>query len=199
MSRRRHALAVVALAALLVTAGCGQLAGGETRPASESAVTPAPVPTVTTAEPDGPNAEYEYWGSITAASDERNRTRLYSLEPNCERPPGLVVHIQVSALRVDDPETHEGINTTWRFAAPSNRDSFPSYEAFVDLLTEQYRPLLDADSVTYGPVERDGGTARRPVTVRTSNGTVRTYEWLVERQTTPPYDGCWMTTGVVET
>ncbi|WP_324758358.1 DUF4864 domain-containing protein [Haloarcula sp. GH36] len=198
MSRSRYGLALVIL---LVTAGCSQFVGSETRPPSESAVTPAPVPTMTTAgEPNGPSPQYEYWGSITATRDEPNRTRLYSLEPNCDRPPGLVIHIQVSALRADDPETHAGINTTWRFAAPSNRGSFPSYESFVDVVTDEYRPLLDAESVTYDPIERDSrpGTARRNVTVRTSNGTVRTYRWIVEKQTTPPYEGCWMTTGVVE-
>ncbi|MFC7077646.1 DUF4864 domain-containing protein [Haloarcula halophila] len=201
MSRSRHGLAVVPLVILLVTAGCSQFVGSETRPASESAVTPAPVPTMTAAEPNGPSPQYEYWGSITATSDERDRTRLYSLEPNCDRPPGLVIHIQVSALRTDDPDTHEGINTTWRFAAPSNRGSFQSYESFIDVLTEEYRPLLDAESVTYGPIERDSarGTARRNVTVRTSNGTVQRYRWIVEKQTTVPYEGCWMTTGVVET
>ena len=202
MSRRRHGLVAAALAVLLTTAGCGQFAGGQTRAGPESAVTPAPVPTQTTeAAPNGPNAEYEYWGSVTESGSELNRTWLHSLEPTCERPPGLIVHIQVSALRTDDPETHAGINTTWQFSAPSNRATFRSYEAFVHTVTDQYRPLLDAESVTYAPIEidRDRGVARREVTVRTPNGTVRTYQWLVERQTADPYDGCWMTTGVVET
>ncbi|MFC6973712.1 DUF4864 domain-containing protein [Halomicroarcula sp. GCM10025709] len=201
MSRSRHGLAVVGLALLLTTAGCGAFAGGDTRAAPESAVTPAPVPTPTAAAPNGPSAAYEYWGSVTATGSELNRTWLRSLEPTCERPPGLVVHIQVSALRTDDPETHAGIETAWRFAAPSNRASFASYESFVSVLTDEYRPLLDAESVTYDSIDIDRarGAARRNVTVYTPNGTAQSYTWIVERQTTAPHEGCWMTTGVVET
>lgn len=201
MSRRRHGLAVVALVVLGAVAGCGQFAAGETGPSAASSVTPAPVPTTTTAEPAAASAEYEYWGSVTETGGELNRTWLRSLEPTCERPPGLIVYIQVSALRTDDPETHAGINTTWQFSAPSNRASFRSYDAFVDTVTGAYRPLLEAESVRYGPTEIDRrrGAAHRNVTVRTADGTTESYTWVVERQTAEPYDGCWMTTGVVET
>ncbi|QIO22875.1 DUF4864 domain-containing protein [Haloarcula sp. JP-L23] len=201
---------LVACVALVALAGCGTFfgAGGSDSGGGEP-VTPAPVPDGAmpspTPDPNGRSladstGRRDYWGGITAPDNRTGsaQPRYLSLRPTCERPPGLVVHIQVNALRNNDPVTNEGINTTWRFAAPSNRRAVGSYEAFVDVLTTQYRPLLNASTVTYGPLERDGGWAHQRVTVSTGE-TSATYLWhlkLQTVQTTEPYGGCWMTTGV---
>jgi len=187
-------LTVVALAVLVSLAGCsGFLGGGE---ATESAtVTPAAVPTD---EPDAAGTTGEYWGNVSVDANRSAVTqpRVLELRPNCERPPGLVVHIQVLALQNNDPATNEGINTTWQFASPSNRDLTGPYANFVQTLQRGFEPLLNATGVRYGPLDRDGDTASQPVTVVNGNGTTTSYRWTVEKQTEAPYEGCWMTAGV---
>ncbi|MBV0902595.1 DUF4864 domain-containing protein [Haloarcula salina] len=195
-------LGVVCAVALL--AGCGALFGGG-QTAAETTVTPAAVPTDET--PDGAGeaaglqgAEREYWGNVTAANASAvTQPRVLDLRPTCRRPPGLVVHVQVLALRNNDPATNEGINTTWRFAAPSNRAVAGSYDNFVGTIRRGFRPLLNATAVRYGPLDRDGDTATQPVTVYDANGTATAYTWYLERQDGARYDGCWMTTGVSAT
>jgi len=107
----------------------------------------------------------------------------------------LVVTIQVGALQHNDPATNEGINATWRFAASSNRQAIGSYEQFVNIISSQYEPLLNAETVTYGPLE-GGDIVRQRVTVTTTDSETQSYVWYLEQQTGGRYDGCWMTTGV---
>lgn len=176
--------AVVAVIALVVLAGCSGLIDREdSGTASSETLTPVPVP------------EDE---STLHGVDARSTTpsRYQGLRPTCERPPGLVVAIQLGALRTNDPQTNDGINTTWRFAAPSNRAAIGSYERFVNIITEQYRPLLDAETMTLGRIDRSNTTARQPVTVTTVTDETRSYVWYLKRQTGGRYEGCWMTTGV---
>ncbi|WP_424001089.1 DUF4864 domain-containing protein [Haloarcula salina] len=199
-----RAAPLVALAALVLLAGCGALFGGG-QTAAEPTVTPASVPTDET--PDGAakgaalqGGEREYWGNVTAANASTvTQPRVLDLRPNCRRPPGLVVSIQVLALRNNEPTTNEGINTTWHFAAPSNRAVAGSYDNFVETIRRGFRPLLNATAVRYGPLDREGDTATQPVTVFDATGTATAYTWYLERQTGTRYEGCWMTTGVAAT
>ncbi|MFY4812650.1 DUF4864 domain-containing protein [Haloarcula argentinensis] len=189
-------LVLVALAVLVSLAGCGAFFGtGETGP--EPTITPAAVPTD---EPQVGEAtdEGSYWGNVSVDANRSAVTqpRALELRPNCERPPGLVVHIQVLALQNNDPATNEGINTTWQFASPSNRDLTGPYSNFVRTIQSGFEPLLNATGVRYGPLDRDGNTASQPVTVVNGNGTTTSYRWTVEKQTEAPYEGCWMTAGV---
>jgi len=132
-------------------------------------------------------------GSTTGPSE-----RWASIRPTCTRPPGLVVHVQVDALANNDPETNAGIRTTWAFAAPENREYTGPYGNFERMISSFYRPLLEAETITYRPVNRTDGRAQRDVTVTTANGTTATYEWSLARQSGGEYDGCWMTVGVRE-
>ncbi|GGM39874.1 hypothetical protein GCM10009006_21250 [Haloarcula argentinensis] len=142
--------------------------------------------------------EGSYWGNVSVDANRSAVTqpRVLELRPNCERPPGLVVHIQVLALQNNDPKTNEGINTTWQFASPSNRELTGPYSNFVRTIQSGFKPLLNATGVRYGPLDRDGDTASQPVTVVNGNGTTTSYRWTVEKQTEAPYEGCWMTAGV---
>jgi predicted small lipoprotein YifL len=185
MSRRVRSLLLAA--SLVALAGCGTT----TPPATETPLTPVAVPTDppaaatdrSTAGPPTPNASVA-------------QPRYLRLRPTCERPPGLVVAIQVGALR-NDPPNHEGINTTWQFAAPGTQRTIGSLDRFVDVVEGGYRPLLEAETVTYGPLDRGDGTASRRVTVRSGNRTT-TYRWELELRTGGPHEGCWLTTAVTE-
>lgn len=191
MPSARPTLCLV-LAIVLALSGCSGLFGTEETDVDRETSTAVPVPT-TTPEAGALN------GTPTGV---RNTTgveqpRYLSLSPTCERPPGLVIHIQVEALRNNNPATDRGIATVWRFAAPSNKAVTGPYEAFARTIRTRYRPLLTADSVRYGPIAREGDRVRRNVTVATGNSTTN-YEWILTRQSAPPYEGCWMTSGVTQ-
>lgn len=189
---RRPRIALLALT-VVVLAGCG--ADPSFSP-TETPFTPVSVPT------DSPTAAS---GERTAAAPTPtpipNATvtepRYLSLRPTCERPPGLVVAVQVGALRNNPPATDEGIDTTWQFAAPENRRAIGSFSRFVDVIERGYEPLLDAETVTYGPLAREDGTASLRVAVESGNRTTA-YRWALQRQTTGPREGCWLTVGVRE-
>ena len=161
-------------------------------------MTPADVPTEAPQAVDSAGAGREYWGNVSVDANRSvvTQPRVLELRPNCERPPALVVHIQVLALRNNDPATNEGINTTWQFASPSNRDLTGPYANFVRTIQSGFEPLLNATGVRYGPLDRDGDTASQPVTVVDAHGTTTSYRWTVEKQEEPPFEGCWMTAGV---
>ena len=191
-------LVLVALAVLVSLAGCGAFFGGGDSAGSEATITPADVPTEDPQAVEPAAAGREYWGNVSVDANRSAVTqpRVLELRPNCERPPGLVVHIQVLALQNNDPATNEGINTTWQFASPSNRDLTGPYSNFVRTIESGFEPVLNATGVRYGPLDRDGDTASQPVTVVNGNGTTSSYRWTVRKQDEAPYEGCWMTAGV---
>lgn len=192
MSPRRLGRGLVALAALIIIAGCAGLLGADDRRVTET-VTPAPVPEATA------DAVSTATTTQAPASAGNNTAVGYaSLEPTCARPPGLVIHIQVDALASNNPETNDGIGTVWRFAAPSNKQYTGPYSNFERLIRARYSALLAAETISYDPLERDDRSARRRVTVTTPNGTSSTYSWQVEKQSTGQFKGCWMTTAVRE-
>jgi hypothetical protein len=65
------------------------------------------------------------------------------------------------------------------------------------VIEQGYEPLLEAETVTYGPLAREDGSASRRVTVRSGNRTTA-YRWELERRSTGPRTGCWLTTAVTE-
>lgn len=191
----RRALAAVLVAGLCLSAGCATLLGSGARtpydvPSTSGEASRSPV-AETTASPDDP---VEGTGTDVATGNASG-SRYFGLRPNCERPPSLVVAIQLGALANDGPE-HRGIRTTYAFAAPSNRRAVGPLPAFVELLENGYQPLLDAERVAYGPFEGSNTTLSTNVTVTGPNGTGTSYRWTLERQTRGKYEGCWMTVGV---
>lgn len=219
MGLSRTITVTLGLVAVVVLSGCAGFLAGESSTGPDRTVTPVsvpeddsramsdPAPETATPQSHGPNGRAlaaasvrNQWVGITA---ETNRSaaaqpRYFSLRPNCERPPTQVVQIQVGALQTNDPATDAGIRTAWTFAAPSNQAFFGSYQAFAETITTQYRPLLDAETVAYEPLERDGDVATQRVSVRSSSGEVTSYDWRLTNQSSGPNQGCWMTASVGE-
>lgn len=113
MRSSRGFLAAALLVGLALLAGRGVLFGTDAASKSTETVTPAPVseptPTATpTPEDSGMDDSSRRGTNQSAAVQERYR----SLRPTCDRPPGLVIHIQVAALQNNDRATNAGINTT---------------------------------------------------------------------------------------
>lgn len=135
-------------------------------------------------------------------------SRYVGLGPTCERPPGVVVAIQVGALKHDDPATNAGIRTAWRFAAPSFRRATGSVEAFVGIMTrEPYARLVNHDRGVLGPVERTGSEIGRDEDVEEVSRTVvafdragdpSAFEFTLVEQEGGERDGCWMTVSITD-
>ncbi|MFB6149225.1 MAG: DUF4864 domain-containing protein [Halobacteriales archaeon] len=124
-------------------------------------------------------------------------SRYTGLQPTCERPPRLVVAIQVGALRNNNATTNDGIATTWRFASPRNREVTGPLANFIEIVkSPTYAPLLNHTRVTYGPMTISDSVATQPLAVTDQNGTQHGYEWILVRQDSGQFDGCWMTDGV---
>lgn len=185
----RKALAAVCLLGAVALAGCGGFLPAREPPET---VTPAPVPQDGT--PVGIPAQVE---SDWVVADGPS-ARYVRMRPNCLRPPGLVIHIQVAALASDEP-VYDRINTTWQFSsARTSPDGSGPPASFIRSLQSAYQPLFETRAVSYGALQTGtaGRIAYRSVTVRTASGTTA-YNWTVSKQSGGPYDGCWMTDTVL--
>ena len=112
--------------------------------------------------------------------------------------PGRVVDVQVEALATnDDPFENAGIGTAYNFASPANRRATGPFDRFVRMVRgPRYGPMVDHDEATAGPVERDGATAERRVTITGPDGETATYRFGLSVADGGPLDGCWLTDSV---
>lgn len=131
-------------------------------------------------------------------------SRYASLRPNCERPAGLVIKLQLDALARNEKLGNDaGIRIAYRFASPANKRVTGPEESFVRLIRQQYAVMLRYDSVQYGPLrpEESAGNGSRTLTQRVTltdgNGTESAFLWSVTKQEDGRHDGCWMTSSVV--
>jgi hypothetical protein len=113
--------------------------------------------------------------------------------------PAEVVDIQVDALATnDDPFENAGIGTAYNFASPGNRRATGPFDRFVRMVTgPQYTPMVDHVEATPGPVERDGRTAERRVTLTGPDGRTVTYVFGLSEQSSGRFEGCWLTDRVL--
>lgn len=99
------------------------------------------------------------------------------------------------ADRADDPGGV--LRTMFAFAAPEFRRRHGDFEGMAAALTNPiHRPLVEAETVERGPIDVDDDRAVQKVLARPADGEVRTYEFVLERQTAGEYEGCWMTAAI---
>ena len=122
-----------------------------------------------------------------------------SIQPHPDLSPADVVRIQVAALGKNDaPHIDAGIETAFRFASPRNKRSTGPLARFrLIARSPTYRPLLDHVRADYGDVRKHGEEAAVPVIVTTPAGRRVGYTFFVSKQTRQPFQGCWMTAGVI--
>jgi hypothetical protein len=134
--------------------------------------------------------------SFNASTANVTEPGYLTLRPTCERPPSLVVAIQLGALRNNDA-TDSGIRTVFAFASPRNRRFTGPFDGFREIVTSPtYAPLVNHSRVDYGPIDVRGEVAGQRITVYDGNGTATTYDFTLRLQTGGRYDGCWMNEGV---
>ena len=143
-----------------------------------------------------------------AAAGDYSHTPKDMLESHSARPldappvpgPSLsaaeVVRIQMEALRQNDSKDN-GIQTTFRFASPSNKRVTGPYSRFAKMIkAAPYRAMLNAKQVEFGEILSDETEAFQAVRVSGSNGEEITYVFVLRRQSDTPFAGCWMTEAV---
>ena len=120
-------------------------------------------------------------------------------KPNKNLAPAQVVKIQMEALQHNDaPHPNAGIETTFAFASPENKQATGPLEHFITIVkAPAYLPMLNCKSVTYDPIMVDGETAKQRVHIVAADGTSITYLFMLSRQTDGPFAGCWMNDGCV--
>jgi hypothetical protein len=121
---------------------------------------------------------------------------VFSREPGPDLSAEEVVRIQVEALQQNN-EADQGIEATFRFASPSNKQATGPLARFKRMLKERaYRPMLNHKLAEYAPMEISESTASQRVTIIQRNGQATVYLFMLSKQEGPPCPGCWMTDSV---
>lgn len=117
--------------------------------------------------------------------------------PSPELSPVDVVRIQVEALKNNDP-TDSGIEITFRFASPANKQVTGPLSRFKQLVKNPtYRPMLNHKLAEFGTIHISGDTATQRVTIIERNGQATVYLFTLSQQDLPNCQGCWMTDSVM--
>ncbi len=120
------------------------------------------------------------------------------LQPSPAYQPEEVVGIQMRALANNDkPFSNAGIEITFRFASPKNKQSTGPIERFTGLFSHPaYRSMLNHSKLEIGEAEIRDNQARVPVKIETNDGKSLIYLFELSQQSAAPYLNCWMTDGV---
>ncbi len=113
--------------------------------------------------------------------------------------PDAVIGIMLNALQHnDDPAPDHGIALTFAFTSPENRDVTGPIARFRALVkSSAYRPIIGHAKADRGPVLVVAQHARERVAITGAHGERVTYLFLLSRQETGAYKGCWMADGVL--
>jgi hypothetical protein len=135
-----------------------------------------------------------FWTTVLALAFSGIAAGLAQVSPELTPVPGLspeqVVQFQVSALQHnDDFRADAGIERTFRFASPSNKNVTGPLEHFVSILkSPAYLPMINnlGSSVTGSRIEGDR-----------AKGPAITYLFVLTRQHVGDFENCWLTDAVV--
>ena len=125
--------------------------------------------------------------------------RYPEVSPDPVYTPGEVVGIQMRALGHNDrPYENAGIELTFRFASPQNRQFTGPLERFTRLFENVvYKPMLNHVELEMGEGVIDNGNAQIPVVITDADGMRAGYLFTLTRQSSEICNDCWMTDTVV--
>lgn len=119
--------------------------------------------------------------------------------PRPDLTPGDVVRTQMEALAENDlPYKDAGIETAYRFMAPSTRQLIGSIRHFLDVVNNPiYRCCIRHQRVRYSEVRVRNRRALRALILESrATGAEVGFVFALERQQAPPHRHCWLTTSV---
>lgn len=113
--------------------------------------------------------------------------------------PDAVVGIMLHALQHnDEPVIDHGIAVTFAFTSPENRDVTGPIDRFRALVkSSAYRAMIGHTRADRGPVTILAEHAQEQVAITGVHGERVLYLFLLSRQETGTYKGCWMADGVL--
>ena len=119
-------------------------------------------------------------------------------EPSPKLSPEQVIAIQLRALRDNAKlENDRGIEITFNFASPSNRQVTGPLPHFVEMVKNPlYVIMFNFERCERGPLEREGNEVRQRVTLIDEEGKRAIFLFVLSKQKLPPYRDCWMTDSV---
>ena len=119
------------------------------------------------------------------------------VKPNNEIEPIQVVKIQLRGLKTNDkPYNDVGIEQTWEFAHPKNKNATGPLENFkVMLKGDSYSMLLNHIEHKVVQIYVSDNKASFEVTVLDDKKRYYKFKWIVEKYVKDgPLKGCWLTT-----
>ena len=118
--------------------------------------------------------------------------------PSVDLQPGDVVRIVIGALaRNDDPHTDAGIETTYRFASPSNRVNTGPLPRFIRMVkSPTYGIMVDHVASEFSEVVFTGDKAYQMVRLTGAGGRTVVFAFRLGRQGDGEYENMWMTEAV---
>ncbi|MEM7292272.1 MAG: DUF4864 domain-containing protein [Pseudomonadota bacterium] len=130
-----------------------------------------------------------YTHSVSATED---------VTPSADYSPAEVVRIVMDALAQNDmPYTDAGIETTFRFAAPSNRAMTGPIERFKNLVkSPTYRDLIGHSVYEVGKIQTTEDSAYVPILLAAKDGRTVAYMFKLGKQVEAPFVDAWMTEAV---
>ena len=134
-----------------------------------------------------------FWFSYACAA------QVIELSPKPELTPEQVVQFQISALQHnDDPQPDSGIERTFRFASPSNKEITGPLEHFIQIVrAPAYLPLINSLSSKIVGVVMGDEHSEVAVEIQSSDGQQFRYLFVLTKQSSGDLAGCWMTDSVV--
>jgi hypothetical protein len=125
--------------------------------------------------------------------------RLRLTEPDPSLSPGDVVRIQIEALRNNDtPYNNRGIEVTFNFASPANKRLTGPIERFTAMVHHPaYAPMINHRPANFENQVIEGELASIDVILVSEDGVYLGYRFTLSKQHGNPFEGSWMTDGVV--
>lgn len=110
-----------------------------------------------------------------------------------------VIQIQLEALQRNPTlGKNRGIDMTFRFASPENREQTGPLERFSQMVRSQaYRGMLGHRQAELGPSQRKEERYEQVVLIEDAQGQRTGYLWVLSKQRSGAYKGCWMTDAVL--
>ena len=135
------------------------------------------------------------WSAYAGNASER----YPEVSPDPVYTPGEVVGIQMRALGHNDrPYQNAGIELTFRFASPQNRQFTGPLERFTRLFDSlAYKPMLNHVKLEMGEGVIISSNAQIPVVITDADGMQAAYMFTLTRQSSEICGECWMTDTVV--
>lgn len=121
-----------------------------------------------------------------------------ALQPHPSLSPREVVQLQLDALReVDRPTKDAGFETVFRFTSPENREQTGPLPRFSAMIRNGFGELINFKSARLLSPVQQGERLLVPVEITSLAGRTVRYIFVLRRQLQSPYQGCWMTDGVI--